>query len=280
MKGQIEYFRFSNSYGTLIWQLNEIWPTGGWGVVEYGSNRDAYQQVLGGRWKPLMYLLKQTLYRDLVVACGRHDGSVCYVRNDAMRTSSICIHAEAWNLNRSEALRSKDYYLDSSEVDPLARFQLPQGWTTDSDVVLLTAVECSRDSQDMAGFDHSNAFLWQTPLELSSKYIGVPSCQIIWDQETCDDPSHLARVLFTPQCDRLMLYVFLATAAKGTFDVNAFHARPQEVMRITFETESVHDVVDLELFRRSLRLDHLFSGFDYDTTLVFADNCIPIVAAE
>lgn len=24
-------------FGTVTWQLNEIWPTGGWGSIEYGT---------------------------------------------------------------------------------------------------------------------------------------------------------------------------------------------------------------------------------------------------
>ncbi len=45
--------------GGALWcgQLNEIWPTGGWGSIEYG-NPNIAGQVLGGRWKPLHYLVR------------------------------------------------------------------------------------------------------------------------------------------------------------------------------------------------------------------------------
>jgi hypothetical protein len=33
----VEVLRAGNSWGALTWQLGEVWPTGGWGVVEYGS---------------------------------------------------------------------------------------------------------------------------------------------------------------------------------------------------------------------------------------------------
>jgi beta-mannosidase len=81
MKGEIEKRRSKNSFGLLvsmpslpffldcvnatsshpdilleyfiqIWQLNENWPTGGWGAIEYGT--EAQGQVTGGRWKPLV----------------------------------------------------------------------------------------------------------------------------------------------------------------------------------------------------------------------------------
>ena len=33
----------------MVWQLGEIWPTGGWGSVEYATA--VRGQVRGGRWK-------------------------------------------------------------------------------------------------------------------------------------------------------------------------------------------------------------------------------------
>lgn len=80
MKGQIEMQRNHNIFGLLIWQLNENWPTGGWGLLEYGSHAEERGQVIGGRWKPLMYLLKRSLFRDVIAACG--EGGKCYCRND------------------------------------------------------------------------------------------------------------------------------------------------------------------------------------------------------
>ena len=98
MKQQIETFRATNTFGTLIWQLGEIFPTGGWGSLEYAHafagtpgffSRyfDSFAfahvvagQILGGRWKPLHYMLESSLFKDVFVACGRE--RQCYVRND------------------------------------------------------------------------------------------------------------------------------------------------------------------------------------------------------
>jgi hypothetical protein len=81
LKGQIETFRAGNTFGSLIWQLNENWPTGGWGLLEYGSSQGIPGQILGGRWKPAMFLLKQALFRDVFATCGLH--GECYIRNDS-----------------------------------------------------------------------------------------------------------------------------------------------------------------------------------------------------
>merc|ERR1719230_691332 len=36
LKTEIEAWRSQNVWGTTIWMYNEIWPTGGWGSIEYG----------------------------------------------------------------------------------------------------------------------------------------------------------------------------------------------------------------------------------------------------
>ena len=78
MKSNIETRRAQNQLGHLVWQYNEIWPTGGWGSIEYGSPRPG--QVLGGRWKPLQYFYRRSIFADVMATCG--DGGACYVRND------------------------------------------------------------------------------------------------------------------------------------------------------------------------------------------------------
>ena len=81
VKSRIETFRSQNNFGTLTWQLGEIFPTGGWGSLEYAHSRSATRgQVRGGRWKPLHYWFASTLYNDVFVACGK--AGVCYVHND------------------------------------------------------------------------------------------------------------------------------------------------------------------------------------------------------
>lgn len=69
LKSDIEQRRSTNSFGTIVWQYGEIWPTGGWGSIEYGPENRA-GQVVGGRWKPLHYLYKASLMTDVTAACG------------------------------------------------------------------------------------------------------------------------------------------------------------------------------------------------------------------
>ena len=104
MKGEIEVRRSSNSYGLLIWQLNENWPTGGWGCIEYGPADKSDTQVVGGRWKPLMHLLESTLFRDVMAACGT--SNQCYFRNDGGESVEARVVFESWDLGSAAATKT------------------------------------------------------------------------------------------------------------------------------------------------------------------------------
>ncbi|GBG30059.1 Beta-mannosidase [Hondaea fermentalgiana] len=86
VRSAIERFRASNTFGILTWQLNEIWPTGGWGSLEYGSQQPG--QVVGGRWKLLHHWFAESLYKDVFIACGRD--ARCVVRVDSDRPDDTC----------------------------------------------------------------------------------------------------------------------------------------------------------------------------------------------
>ena len=78
MKVAVEAWRSTNVFGTIFWMYNEVWPTGGWGSIEYGP-ADAPGQVAGGRWKPLQYGLKNSIFADRMAGCTAN-GS-CFVAN-------------------------------------------------------------------------------------------------------------------------------------------------------------------------------------------------------
>lgn len=63
----------------IQWMFNEIWPTGGWGSIEYGGNTTG--QVAGGRWKPIHYALRATVFADQMASCNAL--GACFVKNDA-----------------------------------------------------------------------------------------------------------------------------------------------------------------------------------------------------
>jgi hypothetical protein len=97
MKGTIEELRSKNSFGTLIWQMNDNWRSGSWGILEYDGHLDDR-----GRWKPLMYLLQRSLFRDVFATCGASiDGIAgsCYIRNDGVAQFDGNLLVEKWSFS-------------------------------------------------------------------------------------------------------------------------------------------------------------------------------------
>jgi len=130
MKGHFETLRSSNSFGALvselvlfvsgcihfiltsfsrshkIWQLNENWPTGGWGSIEYGTP-SVEGQVIGGRWKPLMHMFQNSLLRDVFAAC--YQGNHCFIRNDGMTSVDAEVHFEYWVLSEPSPIHQSTH---------------------------------------------------------------------------------------------------------------------------------------------------------------------------
>ena len=46
IKSQVETFRATNIFGTLTWQLNDVYPSGSWGSLEVGQHLTADLAVL------------------------------------------------------------------------------------------------------------------------------------------------------------------------------------------------------------------------------------------
>ena len=123
MKAEVEGWRSNNIWGLLTWQYNEVWPTGGWGSIEYGTpvrrtnaavdpctlwlrcpdqatcESQVAGQSLGGRWKPLQHFLAASAFTDVTASCGTSQtfhtiGLVCYARNDLPTKQSVRVTVE------------------------------------------------------------------------------------------------------------------------------------------------------------------------------------------
>lgn len=143
MKGRIENIRNRNIFGSLIWQLNENWPTGGWGLVEYGSETNIRGQVVGGRWKPLMHLLRRVLFQDVMAACGK-DGK-CFIRNDGMEEFKGHVKVESWSKNSVENLLSREVIIHPTTIGKFESKDMPYQtkWKEHEDLTPLAAKNIS-----------------------------------------------------------------------------------------------------------------------------------------
>jgi beta-mannosidase len=123
MKSDIEVRRSKNEFGTLTWQLGEIWPTGGWGSLEYGTIGWLDGQVLGGRWKPLHHIMEQHLYRDVIAVCGAD--ALCFVKNsNPLEAAFGKFQAVLFDLHRQHETEISSTYVALAAGPAIHRFCL------------------------------------------------------------------------------------------------------------------------------------------------------------
>jgi hypothetical protein len=211
LKQNIEELRGGNTYGILVWQYNEIWPTGGWGSIEYGNPKFP-GQVIGGRWKPLQYWYKTSLFADVMASCG--DGGLCYVRNDAPKP-----------FQGQLTLRSIAFADASVDVNLKVPLSLPAGagalqWmqfdellTFDGTTHILEAVVTDSDGVPVS----TNVIPTVVPFEMKLKDAKVSVTAV-----QGEDGSFIADV----KTEAVAMYVTLTTLAHGNFEDNSFLLLP------------------------------------------------------
>jgi len=207
IKQNIETRRSKNEFGCIVWQFNEIWPTGGWGSIEYGTVGYTSGQVLGGRWKPLQHWYKQSIYADVMATCGQ--GGSCYVKNDAIVPFSGTVEILSVNFATSV---TKQLYHEKTTLAAGAgtkqMFTVPTiNGTTD---ILLSTVTAD-----------DGTILSQHPVPMTEpKNMKLPQATVTFkvaEQQNAD-----GSVDVTVISDNLALYVTLTTLAQGYFTENAY----------------------------------------------------------
>jgi len=266
VKADIETQRSRNELGCLVWQLNEIWPTGGWGSLEYGT--PVKGQVLGGRWKPLHYFYRSSVFADVMAACGA--GGRCYVKNDGNKAfeGSCTVSALEFSTGGITVLATQ-HFSGASRLPAgpgiKRHFQLSE--TIDGTAHLLVA-RCV----DSTGHPVSVNEIALVP----PKSMTLPSAAVT--ALVADKHNEDGSVNITLSTDRPALYVVLTTRAQGRFSHNAFalvplasaseqaalffhgHA-PGEVGEVSKAVVRFwpfgSDAADIAALKSSLRIEHL-----------------------
>lgn len=65
--------------------------------------------MYGGRWKPLIYLLRRSLFTDVIVAC--NEKLECFCRNDGIKKAEGEIHIEIWDLSADKTVQTKKQHI-------------------------------------------------------------------------------------------------------------------------------------------------------------------------
>jgi len=277
VKQDVETRRSKNELGILIWQLNEIWPTGGWGSIEYGTSGFTAGQVLGGRWKPLHYFYRRSVFADVIASCGV--GGACYVKND-MAGEGFFGDVEIRSL---EFASGNVTVLETSPTSPFQlaagagvsqRFTVNLAGLQNTTHLLIAVVypycvkrrRCTRaELAAKHGEGHSTTNLLdavaasaESGAVSSNEILLAPPKDLRLPQSTvtttiASQPNADGTIDIRVHATATALFVTLTTLAQGRFSDNSFALPPGET-KITFIPIGMPD---RPLLAKSLRVEHL-----------------------
>ena len=246
----------------MLWQLGEIFPTGGWGSLEYAhttaSTLSTGGQVRGGRWKPLHYWFEAFLFGDVLVACG--DAAACYVRNDAplRGVRGARVELELVSVVDGSRRALPPHALPPLPAGPAALTWFCAGGGSSSSggggggggagdckpwPAVLTAAGCAADGSDCilnaTVIDAGGATLSANPSLLAPpaallKHLKPPRLAATVESPA---PPAGAPIRITVTAQAPALFVTLSTLAQGRFSRNAFFLVGHGVPAGGFETE-------------------------------------------
>jgi len=267
IKGEVEQQRSKNMFGTITWQYGEIWPTGGWGSVEYST--PVAGQVMGGRWKPLQYWYRASIYADVMAACGAD--STCYVRNDFPFDFQGHLTVKSVSLKDGTTTALHDAPLSLAAGPGTVNFFHANVSTvsTTGSVIIATVTQSSAQraqartsegrpsprlvpSVSAGGTDvvSANVQLLSTPGTLAVQPSGLKA-------SVAKAPNADGTVDITLTGNNVAVYATLTTLAHGRFSDNAFVFTPPSatVQFVPFKGATF----DMEMLTSSLRVEDLSS---------------------
>jgi len=247
VKSDIETRRSQNQFGIIVWQFNEIWPTGGWGSIEYGTVGFTKGQVLGGRWKPLHHWYKASIFADVMATCGNqntpheHENKViCYIKNDS--PLAFKGNVDVSSLQFSSGAK---HTVTTMAVD------MPAGAGTIQWFELPRLINGTQEMLLVSVSDSSGAPMSNNPVAFAHpKDMSLPKAHVTFQVGT--QPAAGAPVPVTVTSDSFALYVTLTSLAQGRFEDNAFVMLPgKKVVKFyPFEGFSIQEL------KSSLRVEH------------------------
>jgi len=291
MQSIIRGRRSKNIWGMLTWQLNEIWPTGGWGSLEYSSS--APGQVVGGRWKPLHHLYEQELWRDVLFICGHDENepenatlaemqALCYLRVDTPLAAVPAGTSLAISVLRTDVAQSSPQIVASWALGaPFAGPATVQRFCADGkSFVNATADPCvswyDLLEQHGCNVNGTNCLVMSevvSPSSSSSSSLHAATSRFLTLLTT---PGHLdllpanvsasveaapagsPAVNVTLVTDAPAILVQLTTLASGRFSENVLTLTAAVPTTVSFRAFS--SAVDVSLLKQSLRIEHAASS--------------------
>jgi len=241
VKSDIETRRSGNQFGIIVWQYNEIWPTGGWGSIEYGTVGFTKGQVIGGRWKPLQHWYKASIFADVLATCGNGERGVqCYVKNDSPYPfkGTVDVSSVAFSTGKAESVKS-------------VKLDMPAGAGTIQWFDLGSPVNGMQEMLLVTVTDATGAVMCDNPVAFAHpKNMTLPHATVKLSVGAQEMEGMPVPILLSS--DHFALYVTLTTLAQGRFEDNAFVMLPGTRV-INFLPFEGFSLVELEA---SLRVEH------------------------
>ena len=252
MQIDLEQRRSSNQFGTLIWQLQDIWNSGSWGTIEYGTIGNG--TLRGGRWKPTHYWLQKHMFQDVMSACGyvgRSQNFVCYVNNgrSAVNFTGI-LNLTTINLQTGN--------IEIWKTLPIFVTEGPGtlGWLTFSNVVLPNV----STNILMATLIDNNT---NTIVDEHIVHLTIPQNLLVLPATlsamVASNPNSDGSINVTVSSTTVALFVTLTTAAPGRFSDNAFllpNNQPRVLQWIPFVQDD-NAMANLVLLNTTLRIEDM-----------------------
>jgi len=219
-------------------------------LQEYGSGPGQTGQVMGGRWKPLMYILKRSLFREIYSTCGV--GGKCYCKNDSITLFNGYVLVELWNLDTEVVtVLKKEWITLFPGVGAIDYFSIDTSWDNKTSILVISVFDVNHN--ELMG---QNVLLWSLPKKLKGLKKNMDAVYI--QSVTVDNTGKAEITLFARNT---ALFIVMTTQAQGRFDDNAFSMKSNSFKTVTFipmiNVQDRSRIIDLELLRGTLRIEHM-----------------------
>lgn len=138
MRYGVEHFRRNRGrcMGTIIWQLNDCWPTASWSMIDYE-----------GRWKAVQYYAKR-FFAPLMISCDE----------EGILTQDTNVNAEPYELKKSIRLCVSNESMQSETV--VVRWQLRDAYGKEKESVAETIQVDALSSQwlERVSMQHADTY--------------------------------------------------------------------------------------------------------------------------
>ena len=221
--------------GTLIWQLNDIWPGSSWSSLEFD-----------GRWKMLHYAMKR-FFAPTLISCFEEGKNLCiWLTSDCIQKTEGIVRVSLCDF-KGNLLMKKEYPASTSfnksyEIVKIAYSELEDFGMRKQDSYVLVQY-FSNDDSEVSRSIHLFDNYKELSLEGANVRVGLRKME--------------SQVEATIQSENFVPFLWLKQGvAAGTWSDNAFHLIPQEKVLLTF---SPRRFSDLELFQCShMELNSLY----------------------